>query len=164
MKRFNKYLLTVIFLFGIVSISNAQTVRSTFGNPVSGIHNIEEKTDGILYFRPTGGVKFAYENKTTNDTLTVAESGRTFTYSGAAESEFELPAAVVGLSYRFVINTTSSKIVLDPNGTDTIKLLTLSAGDSLISPGAVGDSIELFCSIANEWSVPNINGTWVDHN
>ncbi len=163
MKRFNNYLLVVVFLF-CASVANAQTVRSTFGNPVSGIYNIKEKTDGIVYMRPTGGVKWAYESVTTSDTLTAIESGKTFVWSGTVTTEFELPAAVVGMNFRFVTATDTASIVLDPNGTELIRFSTLVEGDAIKSPGASADSIELFCATAGEWSVPNINGTWTDDN
>lgn len=145
----------------------AQNVRSTFGNKDStNTYAIEEKSDDIVYFRPSGGIKFPYESVTTSDTLTAQESGTTYVYSGTVNSVFTLPAAAVGMEFSFVSTGDSSTFALDPDGTDTIKWdissVPLDGGDKLISPGATEDSITIFSGVANEWAVKSINGTFTD--
>ncbi len=168
MKRFIKVIPVIAFLFCVACIANAQTVRSTFGNPVSGIYNLEEKTDGIVYQRPTGGFKSSYENKTTSDTLTLAECGRTITYSGPVTSVFTLPTADVGCWFKFVATTDDSAFAVNPNGSEQIHwsengTLFLTAGDQILSGSATQDSIEVFCSVDQEWAVAEINGTFSDN-
>lgn len=99
---------------------------------------------------------------TTNDTLTAVESGGKFAVDAASTSvSITLPAAAAGLNYEITGADTTAFYVV-PNSTDTIKLLTLAAGDSVSSSGAVGDSIKLFATTTGTWYASVDGGTFVD--
>lgn len=108
------------------------------------------------------GVKSLYEVVATDDTLTAADTGKSCIASAAAT--FTLPAAAVGLEYT-IIDGSGATVYVDPASTaDTIKYLTLSAGDKLTSPGATGDSVTLICGAANTWYISGMKGSWTDGN
>ena len=158
--------LSVVFLFSNIVL--AQNVRSTFGNKDStNIYAIEEKSDDIVYFRPSGGYKEPYEKATTSDTLTAAETGKTVVVSSSTPATFTLPTAAVGASFRFISNT-NKVFYVDPQSTDTIvwsvSSQPMAAGDKLESPGATGDSVELFCAESGTWNVAAMRGNFVDGN
>lgn len=132
----------------------------------SGKYRIEIDTTGTVTFQTDTSILFPYQSGTTNDTLTVADSGRTYvtTTGTVSEVQITLPAAAVGMVYPFITGTTHS-LRIHPDGTDTIQYASLSAGDSIKNTSAAkGDSITLICVIANEWAVDIHNGTWADAN
>lgn len=95
------------------------------------------------------------------ETLTVGESGKLFTNTGAtARQDFNLPAAVVGLRYRFYVADTDGVRVV-ANGADTIRLAgSVSAGGGRIDSANIGDYVVLVVSTSGTWVAETIVGTW----
>lgn len=128
----------------------------------SGKYRVEVDTDGIVTFQTDTAIKLPYQSGTTNDTLTAADSGRTYVTSSGTVSAviLNLPPATVGLYFPVITGTTHS-VYLNPSGTEIINYASLSAGDSIYnSSAAKGDSITLFCAIAGQWEADIHNGTW----
>lgn len=103
--------------------------------------------------------------------VTTADSGKTFTNTGAgAEVDFTLPAAAVGLQYSFALGAAQTVHVL-PNGTDQIGTASTAtvpatgvpntAGHG-ISAAAIGATVVLQCTKVGLWSVLSSAGTWTD--
>lgn len=101
--------------------------------------------------------------KTADYTVTKGDSGKTFTTVGAAGTvTFALPAALVGLRYRFRVGA-AQELRLDPNGTETIALpLTgvQGAAGKYLTANADGETVDIECTKAGEWSVFGYTGTW----
>lgn len=101
--------------------------------------------------------------KTADYTVTVGDSGRTFTNTGASGAvTFSLPAAVAGLRYRFRVGV-AQQLRIDPNGSETISLPSTgapSAGGAYIVADAVGESVDIQCVEAGSWTVFGFTGTW----
>jgi hypothetical protein len=101
--------------------------------------------------------------KTADYTVTVGESGRTFTNTGAAGAvTFAMPAAVAGLKYRFRVGV-AQQLRIDPNGTETISLPSTgvpSAAGAYIVADAIGETVDIQCVEAGSWSVFGYTGTW----
>lgn len=117
----------------------------------------------------------AWETVTTNDTVTVLDSGRRyFANISTGELVFTLPTANDGLSYTFTsINgngeSSQGKIILNPQSTDTFvgcvngtATTTFAAGDDLDSPEATGDSVTIVATSSNQWVCTDRIGTWAD--
>ena len=102
----------------------------------------------------------------TTDTITIANSGETLivTPVSASGGKFTLPAATVGQVYKFVDGKSgnANTFSVDPYSTETIRYLTLDAGDKLTSTGATGDSLELRCGATGVWYVTEMKGSWTD--
>jgi hypothetical protein len=103
------------------------------------------------------------EAHTTNDTLTVSETGTWHTNTGASGTiTITLPAATVGLRYGFACNAVQ-ELRIDPNGTETISLPSTGvagAAGKYLTANAVGENVEIACLIAGTWGVLNYIGTW----
>lgn len=101
--------------------------------------------------------------KTADYTVTVGDSGKTFTNTGAAGAVvFALPAAVAGLKYRFRVGV-AQQLRIDPNGTETISLPSTgapSAAGAYIVADAIGETVDIQCVEAGSWSVFGYTGTW----
>lgn len=100
----------------------------------------------------------------TQDTLTVADdSGSVKIYAGAASTDFTLPDCSTTEWEIGFVAATGQTIIVDTGSTlDTIKYLTLDAGDAIDSPGGTGNSISLRC-YADGLIVPmQMTGTWTD--
>ena len=121
--------------------------------------------------------KEVWETATTSDTVTAAESGKTFLVDiNTGNVTFTLPTAATGLNYRFVAVDGNAKsgqgrIYIDPQSTDKFvgcvnssTVTTFSNGDKLYSPSATGDSVRIIATSANEWVCTDRVGTWVDGN
>lgn len=168
MKRFRlqgKIIIAVMAIMCFLSSTipiDAATVTALGRKDSTDTYVVEIDEDNIVNFRSDAGIKFPYQSGTTNDTLTAADSGRTFvTSSGTVSSVFlNLPDAVPGLNYPVITGTTHS-VYINPLGTDIINYASLAAGDSIYnSSAAKGDSIVLICVIADQWEVDIHNGTW----
>jgi hypothetical protein len=155
-------------------VQAADTV-SVMGVPnTDGVYPLMVDTDRMV--KLNGGFVKTYEAVTTSDTITAVESGKTFLVNPAnAGVTFTLPDADVGLSYTFVQTVGDAagnkKFILNTKDTDTIRAgvngtstSTFAAGDSIITPGATGDSITIFCGADTYWTVVNRTGTFVDNN
>lgn len=109
-----------------------------------------------LSFSPT-------EAHTADDALSADESGSTHTTYGASGTVvFSLPAATVGLSFRFVVGA-AQELRIDPNGTETISLPSTGvagAAGKYLTANAAGESVELRCVQAGTWAAFAFTGTW----
>lgn len=101
--------------------------------------------------------------KTANYTVTTNDVGLTFTNAGAAGAvTFALPAATVGLWYRFKVKA-AQELRIDPNGTETIALPSTGAqqaAGAYIVADAAGEGCEIECVAAGAWEVNSYTGTW----
>jgi hypothetical protein len=133
------------------------TASGAFANKISVTGFVVDNQGEMSY-------KSLNELMTTNDTVTAAETGKVFIIDAATTSaHMTLPAAAAGLTYEFIGADTTYFLIV-PNGTDTIKLLTLAAGDSVASSGAVGDKITLVATTTGTWYASVDGGTFVDKN
>jgi hypothetical protein len=137
------------------------------------LFSVEDPTYGqevrILKTGEIVGAKANYELVATNDTVTAAESGKTFVVKQSSADTtntvtLTLPSAVAGLSYT-IISADDEIIYVDPAGTDTIiyKNPPMGGGDKLQSPAATGDSVILVCPATGYWAATTV-GTWLDAN
>lgn len=107
-------------------------------------------------------------------TMTVAESGAVVRLTKASATQTEtLPAATnSGVYYTFVCGHASGEILIDPNGTDTIKCkATNDAGASVAPAGGtgikntaatniIGDYITLVADGVSQWDCVGQSGIW----
>lgn len=112
------------------------------------------------------------EDFTGNDTLTIGESGKTCTNSGAVGTVIlTLPegSTALGVKYTFTVLTAQQLNINPADGTDQILGITDAAGDSIQS-NAVGDSVTLRCVANDYWVViassnlTNSADGWADAN
>lgn len=101
--------------------------------------------------------------KTADYTVLANDSGSGFTNNGASGTiTFALPAATVGLNYRFSVEVAQA-LRIDPNGTETISLPSTgvpgAAGKYLVAD-AIGETVHLVCAKAGSWRVFGYTGTW----
>lgn len=112
---------------------------------------------------------------TTNDTVTAAETGKTFfiNKTTAGTTHITLPTAATGLTYTFtaLYGNGVTKFRLDPASTDAFggncvnsaSTTTFANGDRLISAGATGDTVTIV-GASTKWYCTNRTGTFVDAN
>ncbi len=166
MKRLIVALALGLLLFGLPKASMA-SVSNLVGQ--LGVYNTTDSRYGLevdnlnsFYFSPTGAsILWPGTTSTTNQTLTIANSGQVIVMTGTSDNtRYTLPTAVVGM--RFEIIADVAKILqITPQSTDTINYSSLTAGQGLkSSSAAIGDRIALFCAVANKWSVEEMSGTW----
>jgi hypothetical protein len=99
---------------------------------------------------------------TTGETLTEVHSGRIVTNNGATGAlTLNLPAAAKGLHFIFSLAAAQS-IVVDPQGTDQILVLTDMAGDEITSDTSIGTTVELVAVDDSKWLPIRKIGTWQD--
>ena len=103
------------------------------------------------------------EHHTADDTLTVTENGTCHTNKGASGAiTFALPAAVVGLRYRFYVGA-AQELRIDPNGTETISLPSsgvAQAAGAYLTANAIGETVDILCCETGTWAVFGYTGTW----
>lgn len=103
------------------------------------------------------------QTKTADYTVTVADSGRTFSTAGASGTVvFTLPAAVPGLKYRFRVGA-AQELRIDPDGTETVSLPSTGvpgAAGKYLTANAAGETVDLECVVAGTWTVFGYTGTW----
>jgi len=104
------------------------------------------------------------EAHTADDTLTAAEMyGSIHTSVGAAGTVvLSLPAAVVGMNAKFRVGA-AQELRLDPNGTEVISLPSTGvpgAAGKYLTANADGETVELVCTKAGQWSAFGFTGTW----
>lgn len=99
---------------------------------------------------------------TTPRTLTAADNDRVFTNEGAAATiVFNLPTAVAGLTYRFIVQDSDGIQVTAASG-DTIRVAgSVSAAAGNIAATAIGNTVYLVAINATEWVALSHEGTWV---
>lgn len=100
--------------------------------------------------------------KTADYTVLTTDIGTTFTNEGASGAiTFALPAATVGLWYRFTAKA-AQELRVDPNGTETIALPSTGAqqaAGAYLTFDAIGEGIEIQCVKAGCWEVNYYRGT-----
>lgn len=137
------------------------------GNGSSREITIAAKNDGetptSLPIAISGLKAGAVEAHTADDTLTPSESGSIHTTVGATGTvTFTLPAAAVGLEYKFKVGA-AQELRIDPNGSETIALPSTGvqgAAGKYLTANAAGETVYLVCDTAGEWSVYGYTGTW----
>lgn len=106
-----------------------------------------------------GGVEVV----TADRTVLAAESGMTYNTAGAAGTvTFAMPAATVGLKFRFSVGA-AQELRIDPNGAETIALPSTGAqgaAGKYITANAAGESVCVECVTAGQWDVFSYIGTW----
>lgn len=168
-------LLMVVLALCFTAPSFAAVVACNGVPDSSGLCPLAVDDSGYTTFN--GGIYAKYEAATTNDTITAAESGKTFVVSPVSGSPvtFTLPTAVAGLNFKFIAGsghatTTLRQFYIDPQSTDYLIVAnagttsTYAAGDKTQSGGITGDSIELICTTDGTWIAIDTRGTWVDAN
>ena len=133
-----------------------------------------EDADAIIGLDGTGWVQIPTNlmrqtfqkvlTKTADYTLTAAESGSLVTNRGAtADIIITLPAATVGLEFRFAVRA-SYKIKVLPNTTQLLESTATPAVASTsgqhIWADAVAETLHLVCIETGKWAVQNSRGTW----
>jgi hypothetical protein len=103
------------------------------------------------------------EAKTADYTVTTTDVGKTFTNAAASGAiTFALPAATVGLWYRFKVQA-AQELRIDPNGSETISLPAdgvKQAAGAYLTANAVGEGVEVECVTAGTWEANYYTGTW----
>lgn len=103
------------------------------------------------------------EAHTAGDTLLAAETGSLHTNTGASGTiTIVLPAATPGLKFRFACGAAQA-LRIDPNGSETISLPSTGvpgAGGKYLWADAIGESVDLECTVAGSWQVFGYTGTW----
>lgn len=98
-----------------------------------------------------------------DDTLLATETGTVHTNTGAAGAvTLTLPAATVGLRFMFAVGAAQA-LQIDPAGTETISLPSNGvpgAAGKHLTANAIGETVDLACIIAGNWSVLGFTGTW----
>lgn len=140
-------------------------VSATINGNLIGIALTAAGADGdeVEVLRLSGAGTSTVEVKTADYTVTAADSGKTFTTVGATGAvTFAMPAAVVGLKYRFRVGA-AQQLRIDPNGTEVIALPSTgvagAAGKYLVAD-ADGETVDIECTKAGTWSVFGYTGTW----
>lgn len=112
---------------------------------------------------PLDGDISTVEAKTADFDVEIEDSGKTFTSVGASGTVVAtLPAAVVGLKYRFRVGA-AQELRLDPDGTETIALPSTGvqgAAGKYLTANADGETVDIECTKAGQWSVFGYTGTW----
>jgi len=110
---------------------------------------------------PAGG-KNDVQDKTADDTLTVAQSRTTFTNSGATGLvTLTLPDAAAGLVYRFRVADTDGLKIAAATG-DTIRVgSSVSAAAGNVQSSIVGEMVELEAVSDSEWVAGPYVGAWL---
>jgi hypothetical protein len=108
----------------------------------------------------------AIKSKTSDYTITAAETGSVFDNYGATATSvvLKLPEWAAGLTYTAIVTTTQSSplygITIEPTDTAHIIRLTDKAGDKIWADLA-GESITLVATGVSTWT-PREFGTWTD--
>lgn len=136
---------------------------ATFGDyNASNVYRLKADTDGVLTFAADTGIVWPYLTKTTNYTLTAAQSGTTVVFTGSSNGTmFTLPAATVGLQYAIIADV-AKWMYIKPASGEIINFSTNAANNRISNKttAAIGDSITLFCATAGQWSSKTRVGTW----
>ena len=101
---------------------------------------------------------------TATKTITAAENNSIFvtTRTGGGAVAFTLPTAAANLKYIIAAGATNA-ITVDPASTaDTIKYLTLDAGDKIASNSATGDSVTLLGAASTWYVIDTGSSAWTD--
>jgi len=134
-------------------------------NTVRGIvRDASFSGDGFNYKCEMRSTAMNVANYTTATVTVTVEHcrGWTLTNAGAAaDVQFNLPAATVGMEITFHVKAAQT-LTVNPNGTERIAVLTGTNGDYLRSDAAIGSYLRLVCLAAGVWSKADISGTWTE--
>lgn len=166
--------LIALLVLAFPALSLAEITATIGDRNSSGEYRVKADTNGVVTFASDTGIVLPYINYSTAGTgssvsLTAAQSGAVITDTGGATPtttgscrKFILPRAAAGLNYTF---TTGSKCTITIDTVDTSDTILysiagtgLDAGDSIKSTGQAGESVTLFSTAANKWSIKS-NGS-----
>ena len=110
----------------------------------------------------SGGIKNAIEAHTSDDTLTVAESGGVHSNFGATGTvTLTLPAsAAEGTTFIFAVQAVQ-ELRIDP-GTATIRDDSGATADKYKSANAIGECLTVVADSNGDWATIAKNGTWTE--
>ena len=154
----NKLLLALLIITSLISGAAYAADGDLFSVKGSNAFEYRIQSDGTSL-----GTKPTIEIVATSDTITVAESGKTFVSQPVSAVTLTLPDAAVGLNYTFVLSDTTP-LWIDPQDGDLIS--SYSAGDRVGSPAsaASGDTVYIFAIDSTRWRSIEVQGDWVDAN
>lgn len=178
--QFKKALALVLMLgFFMPALAKADsntdfsTITATMGNKntTSGDYTMWITNDGVVHYAKDSGIRYPYLTPaSTSQTLTAAQSGTTFVLNNAggvapSGATMQLPAANPKMSYTFITDVAVNFRIKPATG-EIINFSTAIANSKLKNTSAaIGDSIQVFCSTAGQWSIRTKVGTWaVDNN
>ncbi|MCK5788238.1 MAG: hypothetical protein KAH32_04540 [Chlamydiia bacterium] len=93
---------------------------------------------------------------------TFSNKGMTGTGTGGGVVAFQLPSALVGMGFRFLVQA-ACRLSIAPASGETIAVPSTGAqgtGDYVIHANAVGESVELECKVEGDWDCNSYIGTW----
>lgn len=141
---------------GAAAVINAELDQSnTLTSATTGwTANLMFITNGTLH----GGIEIIADD----NSLSAAQCRGSINKLNGAETT-TLPAATAGMNVLLYSDDATVKTI-DPNGTDHIWLngVDNGAGNSIDSPGAVGNYIVLVAFSANNWYSLGRSGVWID--
>lgn len=161
----------ISFLVALLIIFSVSGVHA--GTDLFSVKATDDTVINITDAGAVGGYKRTIELAVTNDTVTIAESGKVFLITPTSLTTFTLPLAANGLTYTFTtINGNASgnygKVEIDPNVADNFvacinstTTAALDAGDKIVSTGATGDSVTIVGGLKT-WYCTDRIGTWTD--
>jgi hypothetical protein len=150
---------------GFPDMSTTPHVRlaivSTSGGDIDSITDSRSGHNAVIPYG-AGGVRKTIEAHTSDDTLTVAESGSIHTNLGAAGTiTLTLPAsASVGTEFGFAVQA-AQELRVDP-GTAAIRDDSGQTADKYKSANTVGASLTLAADSNGDWVTIAKNGTWTE--
>ena len=136
-------------------------IVSTSGGDIKAITDCRAGHNALVPYG-AGGVKKTIEEHTSNDTLTIAESGSVHSNLGATGIvTLTLPAsAPAGTVFSFAVQA-AYELRIDP-GTATIRDDSGQTADKYKSANAVGECLSLVADSNGDWSTIAKNGTWTE--
>ncbi len=108
------------------------------------------------------GFTAAVDVRVGSHTLAATDSGAVYTdLDTGAQQQFNLPAAVKGLIYTFVVEDSATGIQVVADTGDTIRVAgsVTSSGGNIVS-SAVGDTVVLVALDGDKWFATSSHGTW----
>ena len=164
--------ITPFFVFGI---SQAAVVGHLGGQNTSGVNHFTIETDssgdGIIKGAVGSTMQLVplieindNSDNATEETVETGDNGTLFISEAAAITKYHLPACgSEPLEASFAAADANAIIIDTDSSSDTIKYLTLDAGDAIRSNAAIGDCVTLNCYKANTW-IPSKMGSsvWTD--
>jgi len=93
---------------------------------------------------------------------TFSNSGASGSGTGGGVVALQLPAATVGMGFRFLVQA-ACRLSIAPASGESIALPSTGAqstGDYVIHANAIGESVELECKVAGDWNCNKYIGTW----
>ncbi len=150
----------------VMADANSKARRGIHGMPCLGdaLKTVTGPARARVFIRPhvhdNGDQVISVANAASPRTIADYESGATFSNSDGAV-EFDLPAAVVGLEYKFRV-TNASSLTVDPNGTETVtgtNGVPGTAGQTIVAD-ALNEFLHIKCFEAGKWTVVTATGTW----